>query len=73
MPDGTSIEIFTIANARGIEVRAIEFGAIIVSLTAPDRSGRSADLVLGYDTLTDYVSKNTPYLGEVVGRYANRM
>jgi aldose 1-epimerase len=73
MPDGTSIEVFTIANARGMEVRAIEFGAIIVSLTAPDRSGRSADIVLGYDTLADYVSKNTPYLGGVVGRYANRI
>jgi aldose 1-epimerase len=73
MPDGTSIEVFTLANARGIEVRAIEFGAIIVSLTAPDRSGRSADVVLGYDTLADYVSKNTPYLGGVVGRYANRI
>ena len=73
MPDGTPIEVFTIANARGIEVRAIEFGAIIVSLTTPDRSGRSADVVLGYDTLADYVSKNTPYLGGVVGRYANRI
>jgi aldose 1-epimerase len=73
MPDGTPIEVFTIANARGIEVRAIEFGAIIVSLTTPDRSGRSADIVLGYDTLADYVSKNTPYLGGVVGRYANRI
>jgi aldose 1-epimerase len=73
MPDGTSIEVFTIANARGMEVRAIEFGAIIVSLTAPDRNGRTADVVLGYDTLADYVSKNTPYLGGVVGRYANRI
>ncbi len=73
MPDGTSIEVFTIANARGIEVRAIEFGAIIVSLTVPDRNGRTADVVLGYDTLADYVSKNTPYLGGVVGRYANRI
>ena len=73
MPDGTPIEVFTIANARGVEVRAIEFGAIIVSLTTPDRSGRSADVVLGYDTLADYVSKNTPYLGGVVGRYANRI
>jgi aldose 1-epimerase len=73
MPDGTSIEVFTIANARGVEVRAIEFGAIIVSLTAPDRNNRTADVVLGYDTLADYVSKNTPYLGGVVGRYANRI
>jgi aldose 1-epimerase len=73
MPDGTSIEVFTIANARGIEVRAIEFGAIIVSLTVPDRNGRTADVVLGYDTLADYLSKNTPYLGGVVGRYANRI
>jgi aldose 1-epimerase len=73
MPDGTPIEVFTIANARGVEVRAIEFGAIIVSLRVPDRAGRSADVVLGYDTLAEYVSKNTPYLGGVVGRYANRI
>ncbi|MGH9200658.1 MAG: aldose epimerase family protein [Vicinamibacterales bacterium] len=73
MPDGTPIEAFTIANMRGVEVRAIEFGAIIVSLRVPDRSGRSADVVLGYDTLAEYVAKNTPYLGGIVGRYANRI
>jgi aldose 1-epimerase len=73
MPDGTPIEVFTIANGRGVEVRAIEFGAIIVSLRVPDRAGRSADVVLGYDTLAAYIANNSPYLGGVVGRYANRI
>jgi aldose 1-epimerase len=73
MPDGTDVEVFTLTNAKGLEVRAIEYGAIVVSLRTPDRAGRVADIVLGYDALPGYVANNSPYLGAVVGRYANRI
>jgi aldose 1-epimerase len=73
LADGTAIEAFTLANSNGVEVRAIEYGAIIVSLRAPDKKGQSADIVLGYDTLDGYLKNNSPYFGAVVGRYANRI
>jgi aldose 1-epimerase len=47
LPDGTAVESFTLRNAHGIEVRAITYGAIIVSLRVPDRAGRFDDVVLG--------------------------
>jgi aldose 1-epimerase len=73
MPDGTDVEVFTLTNAKGLEVRAIEYGAIILSLRTPDRAGRMDDVVLGYDALAGYVANNSPYLGAIVGRYANRI
>jgi aldose 1-epimerase len=72
LPDGTPVEIFTLTNASGVEVRAMTYGAIIVSLRTPDRSGRLGDIVLGFDTLQGY-AKNDPHFGGVVGRYANRI
>lgn len=72
LPDGTPVEIVTLTNARGVEVRAITYGGIIVSIRVPDRHGRMGDVVLGYDTLDGYVTKN-PYFGCITGRYANRI
>src|SRR6185503_15950433 len=72
MPDGREVRAFSFANGRGLEVVAIEYGAAIVSLRAPDRSGRPADVVLGFASLDAYLTC-TAYLGAVVGRYANRI
>lgn len=72
LPDGTAVELFTLTNANGIEVRAMTYGAIIVSIRTPDRSGRLDDIALGHDTLKGY-EKNAPYLGAIVGRYGNRI
>lgn len=71
-PDGQPVELFTLTNARGIELRAMTYGAIIVSLKTPDRTGKLGDIVLGYDSLAGYV-KSSPYFGAVVGRYGNRI
>jgi aldose 1-epimerase len=71
MPDGREVRSFTLANGR-LEVVAVEYGAAIVSLRAPDRQGRMADVVLGFGDLAGYLSC-TAYLGVVVGRYANRI
>lgn len=71
-PDGQSVAAFTMTNAAGIQVRAISYGAIITSVLTPDRSGRLADIVLGFDTLDAYL-KEPPYFGAVVGRYGNRI
>jgi len=71
-PDGQTVELFTLTNARGIEVRAINYGGIIVSLRVPDRGGRLGDVVLGHDGLEGYL-KASPYFGCIVGRYGNRI
>lgn len=72
MPDGTEIQAFTLTNKNGIKLRAITYGAIVLSLETPDRNGKLADIVLGYNTLEEYI-KDTPYFGAVVGRYGNRI
>lgn len=72
MPDGTAIDVFTLTNARGLELRAITYGGIITSLRTPDRNGQLADIVLGFDTLEGYLS-DPPYFGAIIGRYGNRI
>jgi aldose 1-epimerase len=70
--DGIDTEIFTLKNTNGIEVRITNYGGIITSLKTPDRNGTFADIVLGFDTLEEYLAPH-PYFGAVIGRYANRI
>ena len=70
---GKPVEVFTLTNAAGAEVRAITFGGIITSWRVPDRRGQLADIVLGYDDPAEYVKDNSPYFGAIVGRYGNRI
>jgi aldose 1-epimerase len=72
MPDGKTVEVFTLTNASGMEVRAITYGGIITSLRVPDRSGRLDDVVLGFDRLDGYL-KDHPFFGAIIGRYGNRI
>ena len=72
LPDGREVDVFTLTNTSGVEVRALTYGGIIVSLRVPDRAGRPDDVVLGYDDLRGYLKKS-PYFGAVVGRFANRI
>lgn len=71
LSDGTAIERFRL-RAGGLELDAIGYGAIITSLRTPDRDGRLDDVVLGFDTLDDYVARS-PYFGAVIGRVGNRI
>jgi aldose 1-epimerase len=72
MPDGTSVEVYTLTNKQGIEIRAITYGGIIQSLRVPDRSGKFDDIVLGFETLEGYVGEH-PYFGAIIGRFGNRI
>lgn len=72
MPDGRAVELFTITNRLGVEVRAMTWGGIIVSLRVPDRQGRPDDVVLGHDAAARY-AKNDPHFGAIIGRYGNRI
>ena len=72
LPNGSALTIYTLTNPGGMEVRTIPYGAIIVSVKVPDKSGKLDDVVLGFDRLDGYAG-NHPYFGAVVGRYANRI
>jgi aldose 1-epimerase len=71
-PDGKTVDIYTLTNSHGMEVRAMTYGGIIVSLRVPDKSGKLADVVLGFDTFDGYLD-NKPYMGAIIGRYGNRI
>ncbi len=71
-PDGTAVDLYTLVNANGLKAKLINYGAILVSLEVPDRNGKLADVVLGYDSLDDYLKRGGLF-GAVVGRYANRI
>jgi aldose 1-epimerase len=71
-PDGQTVEVYTLTNSQGMEVRAITLGGIITALRVPDREGKLDDVVLGFDSLEGYI-KNPPFLGAIIGRYANRI
>jgi aldose 1-epimerase len=70
--DGKPVYLYTLTNADGMEVKITTYGATVVSLVVPDRNGKPADVVLGYDALEDYIGREY-YFGCIAGRYANRI
>jgi aldose 1-epimerase len=70
--EGVAVPIYALKSGQ-IEVRVMAFGANLVSIKAPDRAGKLADIVLGYDTLEGYLNDIKTYLGAIVGRYGNRI
>ena len=72
LPDGTSVDVFTLTNKNGVEAKITNYGATLTSIKAPDRTGKMDDVVLGYDSIDGYLAKN-PHLGAIAGRYANRI
>ncbi len=72
MPDGTAVDLYTLSNAAGMQAGILTYGGTVVSLTAPDRTGKFADVVLGLDDVASYM-KGTAYFGALIGRYGNRI
>lgn len=72
LPDGATVERFTLRNENNVEVELATLGAAIHAIRTPDRAGQVADIVLGFDTLDGWMN-NAPFFGVVVGRYANRI
>ena len=70
-PDGTPVDLYVLTNGR-ITAKVMSYGAILTELDVPDRSGKSADVVLGFDNLEGYLGGH-PYFGATVGRVANRV
>ncbi|HVZ73083.1 MAG TPA: aldose epimerase family protein [Polyangia bacterium] len=70
--DGQPVELYTLINKHGLIAKVSTFGAILTELDTPDRKGKLADVVLGWDTLAEY-EKNDPHFGSSVGRVGNRI
>ncbi len=72
LPDGSAVQLFTLDNPGGVTVCISDFGGVITQILVPDRHGERADVVLGYDTLADYVADRA-YFGATIGRFGNRI
>jgi len=71
-PDGQPVDLYVLTNKGGAEVSITNYGGAVVSLKVPDRDGKLADVVLGYDTADGYVNDKS-FFGALVGRYGNRI
>ena len=72
LPDGTAVDLYTLKSP-SVEVGLITYGARIVSIKTADKTGKIADVALGYNSIDGYVTDNKTYVGSIVGRYGNRI
>ncbi|MGX9785262.1 aldose epimerase family protein [Janthinobacterium lividum] len=72
LPDGQHVSVFTLTNRQGMQVKVLDFGAIISEIHVPDRDGTFADVVLGFERIEPYLH-NSAFLGAVIGRFGNRI
>jgi aldose 1-epimerase len=70
--DGSAVDLYTLTNDHGMTAKITNYGGIITSLLAPDRTGVLGDVVLGHETLEGYLTRN-PFFGCLVGRFGNRI
>ena len=72
LSDGREVFLFSLKNEAGTEIQIINYGAIVKNLFVKNKKGKFEDVVLGYDSLNDYVNDNS-FFGAIVGRYGNRI
>ena len=70
--DGEPVELYTLSNSHGMVAKIMTYGAIVTELHVPDKNGKTADVVLGFDNLDQYLAGH-PFFGAIAGRYANRI
>jgi aldose 1-epimerase len=66
------VMLYTLTNSNGLEMKVLNYGCVVRSLKIPDRTGRLDDVVLGFDSIEQYV-RESPFFGAIVGRYGNRI
>jgi aldose 1-epimerase len=75
--DGKAVELYTLTNSKGVEMKVTNYGGIVTSLKVPDKAGQMGDIVLGFNDVEGYCSpvflKANPYFGAIIGRYGNRI
>lgn len=72
LPDGRAAHLHVLTSPSGFRAEISDYGATVVRLFAPDRRGEFADVVLGFDSVEDYVA-HSPYFGGIIGRVGNRI
>ena len=72
LTDGRAVDLYTLHNRNGMTAKITNLGGIVVELKAPDKKGQFADVVMGFDTPQEYLTKNT-YFGALIGRFGNRI
>lgn len=72
MDDGREVEAYTLSNETGMQVKITTYGGALMQIITPDREGKSADVICGYDTLADYCRADG-YQGALIGRWGNRI
>ncbi|MGE5681428.1 MAG: aldose epimerase family protein [Bacillota bacterium] len=72
-PAGEEVFIYRLNNSNGMIAEITNYGGIVIRLTAPDKNGKFDDVVLGFNTLEEYIKDNSPYFGAIIGRYSNRI
>jgi aldose 1-epimerase len=75
---GKTVDLYTLTNCNGVTVKIMTYGGTITQVWTPDQKHQSANIVLGFPTLGDYINKNSaplagPYFGSIIGRYGNRI
>lgn len=70
--DGKKVQLFTLANKNGVTVSITNYGGIVTSWVTPDKNGNKSSVVVGMESLEDYLKK-PPYFGAIIGRYGNRI
>jgi aldose 1-epimerase len=70
--DGKKVSLYTLTNKGGVQVKISNYGATVTSWVTPDKSDNKSSIVLGFDSLSDYLAK-PPYFGATIGRYGNRI
>lgn len=71
--DGTPVEVYTLKNANGVVAKVMTLGATLTELHVPDKNGKTADVVLGFDNAADYQSDKNQFFGCTTGRVCNRI
>ncbi|MBN2036549.1 MAG: galactose mutarotase [Chitinispirillaceae bacterium] len=75
--DGKQVELYTLTNNKGVEMKVTNYGGIVTALKVPDKKGAMADIVLGFNDISGYTSptylKANPFFGATIGRYGNRI
>ncbi|WP_213879262.1 aldose epimerase family protein [Pseudomonas sp. dw_358] len=73
LADGTAIEKITLTNSHGMQASILTWGGVLQSLQVPDKHGKTADVVLGFDDIQGYRDNPTVYFGATIGRFGNRL
>jgi aldose 1-epimerase len=73
LPDGKEVNLYTLTNKNGIEVKIANFGGLIHSIKTPDKDGNFEDILLGFKNLEGYLSAENPYFNCLIGRFGNRI